>query len=488
MAVMTGVSFSSRDAYHPKHLLTPQHLNACLCLLTFVCLCVVLSMDFGTSSTKAVHVDFASLSPYPLEIPSAKGLTVNVSVDVLQALHAPVSMEVKIQKKILFWITIPCVSNVGSCTYNACELLYTQFGHAGCPSELMSNQFPCMCPIEPGRYTLRPTRFPMEYIHPVFQWLASGDYKIEVVLKNKNTGAQLGCYKVEVSLKNQCSGLTIFLVKTVGYPSHDSVAGEITPNVSVLHQSDVCDAIEHVLKRRIAVGTDPNEEVDAAQDEAADVKSTEKDGVPSYTVSIGRAGLSRYLSVSSSTVPFAGRLIMLLFLITLLCLGTGSLGVFTFTDCGPSGKQITINRFSIGPDPAVVPGTLTVDLHGTITGVLPKDVKMNVTMEKRLLGRWVGLPCVNNVGTCFHTNACTFLKAFEKSGVCPAQLQAHGLPCTCPFQPRELNLPSTDFQVTSLRQDWSFIASGIFHVRIEILNGNNRIIGCLDTEFQSTSA
>lgn len=58
-----------------------------------------------------------------------------------------------------------------------------------------------------------------------------------------------------------------------------------------------------------------------------------------------------------------------------------------------------------------------------------------------------------------YDNPCEFLSAFETSGTCPTQLETHGLPCTCPFNPLNIDLPPTLFEVTHLNTAWQVLAT-----------------------------
>lgn len=157
---------------------------------------------------------------------------------------------------------------------------------------------------------------------------------------------------------------------------------------------------------------------------------------------------------------------------------------FTWKDCVPTTTAhpyVTFTSMSMIPSPAVLPGDITVGMQGTVHHNFGSDVRMNVTMQKYLLGFWTKVPCANEVGSCYYDNPCEFLSAFKTSGTCPAQLAAHGLPCTCPFNPSSINLPPSVFHVTHLNTAWSWLVTGKFHVRAEMTHGNN-IVGCFEAE------
>lgn len=51
-------------------------------------------------------------------------------------------------------------------------------------------------------------------------------------------------------------------------------------------------------------------------------------------------------------------------------------------------------------------------------------------------------------------NPCELFSAFEISGNCPVQLAAHGIPCTCPFNPTTIDLPPSVFVVPNFDAGW----------------------------------
>lgn len=51
-------------------------------------------------------------------------------------------------------------------------------------------------------------------------------------------------------------------------------------------------------------------------------------------------------------------------------------------------------------------------------------------------------------------NPCELFSAFGNSGNCPVQLAAHGIPCTCPFNPTTIDLPPSVFVVPHIDGGW----------------------------------
>lgn len=101
------------------------------------------------------------------------------------------------------FIGIPCVDNVGSCTYNdVCPLLEK----IECPKELIDRGFRCHCPFEAKEFNIPAgTPFPIPKL-PIPSSIENGGYDIKVTLKNGDT--VLGCYEFKFSLEEGKSQIT----------------------------------------------------------------------------------------------------------------------------------------------------------------------------------------------------------------------------------------------------------------------------------------
>ncbi|CAG2213978.1 NOTCH1 [Mytilus edulis] len=62
---------------------------------------------------------------------------------------------------------------------------------------------------------------------------------------------------------------------------------------------------------------------------------------------------------------------------------------------------IVIDNFDVSPKPIEIPGNISVTLNSRIARRLPADhhYRLNVTIDKNLLGHWHVVPCTKNVGT-----------------------------------------------------------------------------------------
>ncbi|XP_036051118.1 ganglioside GM2 activator [Onychomys torridus] len=112
-------------------------------------------------------------------------------------------VELTVEKEVAgFWVKIPCVEQLGSCTYeDGCELLnlYIPPGEP-CPEPLHSYGLPCHCPFKEGTYSLPTSNFTVPDLE-LPSWLSTGNYRIQGILSS--SGKRLGCIKIAASLKGR---------------------------------------------------------------------------------------------------------------------------------------------------------------------------------------------------------------------------------------------------------------------------------------------
>lgn len=140
-----------------------------------------------------------SLKPDPVTIPGDVQLSVAVSTTV--PLTSPTKLALKLQKEVLgLWIDVPCVDNIGSCSYDVCECLDNLIPPGEpCPEPLASLGIPCHCPFTAGDYSLPESTF---YIPDVTlpSWVTNGDYRVTGTLSSNNQ--EVGCAKIAFSLRS----------------------------------------------------------------------------------------------------------------------------------------------------------------------------------------------------------------------------------------------------------------------------------------------
>lgn len=153
----------------------------------------------GTNVNPLVSIR-GSVEEYPIQIPG------HVRASGTVHIHRPVRaghlrLDVTVQKWIVFdYFTLPCVSKVGSCSYDACNLL-GWFEDRGCPWQLTFSNFPCTCPFTNGTYTLDPHPFYIPRTQNPWRWLAYGDFRVTGRLIDTDLAEEVACYTVEFTVQ-----------------------------------------------------------------------------------------------------------------------------------------------------------------------------------------------------------------------------------------------------------------------------------------------
>ncbi|KAM4826724.1 ganglioside GM2 activator [Thomomys bottae] len=141
------------------------------------------------------------LAPDPIIIPG--DVTVSAEGTTQVPLISPQKVELTLEKEVAgFWVKIPCVEQLGSCTYdNACKMLdyYIPPGQS-CPEPLHTYGLPCHCPFKEGTYSLPSTNFTLPDLE-LPSWLSTGNYRVQSILSSG--GKRLACIKLAISLNSK---------------------------------------------------------------------------------------------------------------------------------------------------------------------------------------------------------------------------------------------------------------------------------------------
>ncbi|XP_008575906.1 PREDICTED: ganglioside GM2 activator [Galeopterus variegatus] len=146
-------------------------------------------------------INSLSLEPDPIVIPG--NVTVSAEGRTSVPLSSPQKVELTVEKEVAgFWVKIPCVEQIGSCTYeNFCDILDTLIPPGQpCPEPLHTYGLPCHCPFKEGTYSLPKSDFAVPDLE-LPSWLSSGNYRIVSILSSQ--GKRLSCVKISASLKGK---------------------------------------------------------------------------------------------------------------------------------------------------------------------------------------------------------------------------------------------------------------------------------------------
>lgn len=131
-----------------------------------------------------------------------------------------------------------------------------------------------------------------------------------------------------------------------------------------------------------------------------------------------------------------------------------TLKTFSYKDCGGSNALININAVSVTPDPIVFPGPLNVMTNFRINSDVGSPMVGDLLIEKKVLGKFVKIPCIDDFGSCHYPDLCELLEQVQ----CPDPIVRIGIDCTCPLKKNSYSLPKTEFEV-----DASIIPAGDYH-------------------------
>jgi len=165
--------------------------------------------DCAGDKESIISLISGSVNPDPVAIPGVLGVTGSATVN-FDFNRGNLDLDVHIERYVGFlWVTVPCISDVGSCRYDACDVLHKAFNASGCPAELKANSIPCTCDtVTAGKYSLNDQKFKIPELSGLYSWLASGDYKVDLKLLDSTTKDELACLHLEGTIVdgNACSG------------------------------------------------------------------------------------------------------------------------------------------------------------------------------------------------------------------------------------------------------------------------------------------
>ncbi|XP_023236484.1 ganglioside GM2 activator-like [Centruroides sculpturatus] len=143
------------------------------------------------TSSNIIQIKSLNVSSDPAIVPGSVKLSFNVVVKT--NISSPLQISLNVHKKIAyFWIKIPCMENVGSCSYSDVCALFPR----KCPAPIINAKLPCKCPISQGEYGLD-TIFKIPNV-PLPFFLKDGDFYIEV--KGSSKEKELFCYDFQFSI------------------------------------------------------------------------------------------------------------------------------------------------------------------------------------------------------------------------------------------------------------------------------------------------
>ncbi|XP_015731371.1 ganglioside GM2 activator [Coturnix japonica] len=141
-----------------------------------------------------------SVAPDPISIPGT--LRISAAVSSSKAMASPLKAVLVVEKALGdLWIQLPCIDQMGSCTYDdVCTVLDNIIPPGtACPEPLLTYGIPCHCPFKAGSYSLPASDFTLPDVE-LPSWMTNGNYRVRAVVSSK--GQELACVKLGFSLQS----------------------------------------------------------------------------------------------------------------------------------------------------------------------------------------------------------------------------------------------------------------------------------------------
>jgi ganglioside GM2 activator len=157
---------------------------------------------------------------------------------------------------------------------------------------------------------------------------------------------------------------------------------------------------------------------------------------------------------------------------------------FIYNNCGSTSDPLIIESISFKPDPIVINKNLTISARVS-TNLEIKNGKVVLDIEKKVLGYWTPIPCVDNVGSCTYDNICEIMDQVSNTTCNNPIFRDNNLPCKCPIKADKYYLPPTSFLV-QIPDNLSWMADGDFYIKVQMTTNNKRLF-CYEFYFSMVS-
>jgi len=162
---------------------------------------------------------------------------------------------------------------------------------------------------------------------------------------------------------------------------------------------------------------------------------------------------------------------------------------FSVTNCGAT-TGVKILAASVLPDPIILGQNVTISASAMLAITFDNTEKgASLTIDKKELGVWVEIPCLDGVGSCDYNGAdlCTMLANLHPD--VRDILNRYGIPNMCPIKPGTYGVPVNNPINAHIKDPGlSWLTSGDLYVKVEIADTKGTQVGCLEVYFSLASA
>jgi len=146
---------------------------------------------------------------------------------------------------------------------------------------------------------------------------------------------------------------------------------------------------------------------------------------------------------------------------------------FSWDNCGSSSDPVLLKSLTLAPDPLVLGENITIGFSASLAENI-SSVRAEVTLEKKILGIWTEIPCIENVGSCSYDDLCDVLPKHP----CGPILTKYHIPCHCPFPEGSYALPPVSVKTKNPNLDW--LTDGDFYGMGQLYDSNDNEIACYE--------
>ncbi|XP_055927794.1 ganglioside GM2 activator-like isoform X2 [Argiope bruennichi] len=146
---------------------------------------------------KSIDIKEGSVKPDPILYPGNVSMT--VAMDILKDLPASgLEMKMDLIKLDPRKMNVPCLDNIGSCSYDVCELIQNHRSEF-CP--MFPNPDECGCPMKAGYYSLKNAPVVLPDFGEIFVKILKGHYEGNITFTDKNSNKQVGCIAITFEIE-----------------------------------------------------------------------------------------------------------------------------------------------------------------------------------------------------------------------------------------------------------------------------------------------
>ncbi|KAG8201349.1 hypothetical protein JTE90_016826 [Oedothorax gibbosus] len=147
--------------------------------------------DCGDAN-KRLTISTGTVKPDPIQYPG----NISASVDLIVLKDLPADnfeMKLDLTKLQPRKMTVPCLQDIGSCTYDVCSII-NNHKESFCPA--FPDPTKCGCPMKAATYSLKNVGVAIPNFGEIFVNILKGGYEGKITFHDKSSGTEIGCVAI----------------------------------------------------------------------------------------------------------------------------------------------------------------------------------------------------------------------------------------------------------------------------------------------------